>query len=558
MKLLKICFLLLALTPVVFSQNIDSLFHEYLRFRGAVKDPDYTAITTASNQTGKCGFGLAHQLMQNFGELSLDKQHQLEILLSRPERDTSIVSPDGIFRIHYNLKGPQSPGYDVNELAVAFDSSYNYMINILGYPPHLSDVDTDGEDKYDVYIENLGSGSYGETVLETQHPGGFYSTYMRIDNDFKEGEYFPPSIGINGAMVTAAHEYHHAIQVSNYGFFSNERYFYELTSTSMEEFVFDDINDYVYWIPPYFRQTYRAFVGWGSGGATLVLWNLYLREKFANEGEPDKGFDIIKRSWEILANQKVALPSISQALFENGTSFKQEFSNYGIWCYFTGHRADPVKYFEEGHLYPEVTPLVKYDYYPPKKSYEVSSQPVSNNYLLFDLVDSEFRDTLVSIITNHDIEFGASEPFINTEYTYTLSTENGSRHIINEYYSTIESNRFHVLYESNIFNNTEVSGGTVEREQLDYAFPQPFRYSTNDYIYIPVNNNELGFADLNIYTSAMDLVYEGRKNIIAADKIVVLWDVRDSNGNKLPTGVYIYATSSDDSIVKGKLIIYND
>ena len=103
-----------------------------------------------------------------------------------------------------------------------------------------------------------------------------------------------------------------------------------------------------------------------------------------------------------------------------------------------------------------------------------------------------------------------------------------------------------------------MSGGSLEREQLDYAFPQPYRYSTDDFMYIPTRNNELGFADLNVYTSSMDLVYERRKNIIAADKIVVQWDARDSNGDKLPTGVYIYATSSDDSIVKGKLIIYND
>jgi len=551
--------LFLTLTPAVFSQNIDSLFQEYLRFRGAVKDPDYTTITTGTSQTGKCGFGISHRLMQNINELSPAKQGRLEALMNRPEKDTSIVSPDGIFRIHYNLSGSQAPGYDVQELAEAFDSSYNYEVNILGYPPHFSDVVTDGEDKYDVYIENLGSGFYGETVLETQHTGGVYSTYMRIDNEFQDG--FPStSKGIRGAKVTAAHEYHHAIQVGNYGFFGSERYFYELTSTSMEEFVYDDINDYYNYLPQYFRQTYRAFVDWDRDGYALVLWNLYLREKFTKEGEPDRGFDIIKRCWEILADQSVALTSISQALFENGTSFKQEFSNYGVWCYFTGYRADPVKYFEESPAYPKATPFKTYDYLPPRKEYYLSSQPVSTNILVFPMIESEYNDTLVSIITNHDIDNGKREPFLNTDYTYTLLTDNepGSSHIINEYYSIIESDNYFILNESNIFNNIEVSGGTIEREQLDYVFPQPFRYSTDDYMYIPAANNELGIADLNIYTSGMDLVYAGRKNIITADKIVVQWDARDSNGSKLPTGVYIYVTNSDDSIVKGKLIIYND
>jgi hypothetical protein len=56
----------------------------------------------------------------------------------------------------------------------------------------------------------------------------------------------------------------------------------------------------------------------------------------------------------------------------------------------------------------------------------------------------------------------------------------------------------------------------------------------------------------------MDLVYESRKSILASDKIVVQWNARDNNGNKLPTGVYIYATDSDNNVVTGKIIIYND
>ena len=174
MKLFKICFLLLAITPVVFSQNIDSLFNEYLRYRGAVKDPDYTTITTDSDQWVKCGFGIANQLLQNINELSMDKRLQLEALLSRPERDTSIVSPSGIFRIHYDFSGSSAPGYDIDELAAAFDSSYNYEVNVLSYPPHLSDDGEGGDDKYDVYVENLGSGFYGETILEKQNSGGMH------------------------------------------------------------------------------------------------------------------------------------------------------------------------------------------------------------------------------------------------------------------------------------------------------------------------------------------------------------------------------------------------
>ena len=84
------------------------------------------------------------------------------------------------------------------------------------------------------------------------------------------------------------------------------------------------------------------------------------------------------------------------------------------------------------------------------------------------------------------------------------------------------------------------------------------QYYSNNYIYIPVKNNNLGFADLKIFTVGLDLIYEGKESIIAGEKIVVRWDGRDSNGNKMPTGVYIYATNSDDDILTGKFVIYNE
>ena len=56
---------------------------------------------------------------------------------------------------------------------------------------------------------------------------------MMIDNDFTS--YF--SSGINGARVTVAHEFHHSIQGGNYIFRPEDTFFYEITSTAMEEFV---------------------------------------------------------------------------------------------------------------------------------------------------------------------------------------------------------------------------------------------------------------------------------------------------------------------------------
>ena len=94
--------------------------------------------------------------------------------------------------------------------------------------------------------------------------------------------------------------------------------------------------------------------------------------------------------------------------------------------------------------------------------------------------------------------------------------------------------------------------------ELDYVYPQPFKYSVNNQIFIPVAKSNNGLVDLYIYSTDMNLVYSSQKPIVAADQIVVIWNGRDNNNNKLGTGVYIYVTKSGDTVKKGKLVIQND
>jgi len=53
---------------------------------------------------------------------------------------------------------------------------------------------------------------YGQTTSENNVGLSRWTSYIEIDNDFI-GFY---TIGINAARVTAAHEFHHAIQMGNY------------------------------------------------------------------------------------------------------------------------------------------------------------------------------------------------------------------------------------------------------------------------------------------------------------------------------------------------------
>ncbi len=43
----------------------------------------------------------------------------------------------------------------IDSVAIAADSAYNFEVNYLGYPPPPPDNGVGGDDKYDIYIENI-------------------------------------------------------------------------------------------------------------------------------------------------------------------------------------------------------------------------------------------------------------------------------------------------------------------------------------------------------------------------------------------------------------------
>ncbi|MDP3582318.1 MAG: hypothetical protein Q8S39_10325, partial [Ignavibacteria bacterium] len=357
--------------------------------------------------------------------------------------------------------------------------------------------------------------------------------------------------GIPAASVTIAHELHHAIQMGNYIYRGQDEFYYEITSTAMEEFVFDEVNDYYAYLKSsssYFHNTGKALAM--NSGYNLAIWNIFLKDQF--------GFDILKKIWEEMPNMR-AVEALSKVLLDNGTSLKVEFNRFGLWCYFTNIRAVPGKYFEEAANYPLVTTTMAMDFSRPTTTIKISTEPVSNNF--YEFIDGNNR--LFSIISNVDVQSSINSPTTKISLDYSLSSQaNSGFRKLNpnyNYYSKIVSQDLTLLAETNILNDIPLNEGEVSVETAGYAYPQPFKYSEHQYLFLPASlNGGGGNVDLYIYSTDMNLVYSGQKRIVATEKIVVPWDAMDSNQHKLATGVYFYVIKCGDDILKGKFVIYND
>lgn len=558
----KILLLLyLSACPVITAQTrayLDSLYNEFVGIQSSgIKKP--LNQLTVKRPGNKCGFSIVGEIKAHLNLFTADQRKTLNKLLARPVTEKSLISHTGKFRIHYNTTGDSLPNYDpslnpednARIVADAADSAYSFEVEYLNYPPPPGDNGKGGDDLYDIYIINLAYGDYGYTQDESFIAGNTFDSFIKIDNNF-DGCY---TKGVNACNVAMAHELFHAIQMGNY-FYDNllYKYFYEMTATAMEEFTFDNINDY-YQFHNYFHEPSRPFYDYsGNDAYGLAVWWIYLREKF--------GFDILKKQWELVRNNN-PLKATELSLQEYNTSFRDELNEFGVWSYYTGSRysQNVGTKFSEGEFYETLwIPSQPIELTKPDISFQTSIKPLSNKFYFFvSKMTAGYNDTVISIITNGDVESAIYNPdsYIPFQYILSNSRFDGSKQISDQLFSKIVSDKPASFKDADIINN-EIH---TYMEEIDYAFPVPFVYDDKEHlIYLPVvYNNGFNFAGVKIFSVSMNLVYAGNKEISKKnDKFIVTWNGLDSHNNKLSTGVYIFVTESDGKLKTGKLVIENE
>ena len=528
------------------SSKLDSLYYSVVK----IKRPDLLrnkipAVSAAAAHI-KSATGLFNAVRMQLQFFNSQQKSVLQSILQGPVTDTSFVSPGGFFRIFYdNKEEADTPTYSIDSLALALDSVYNYEVNYIGFPPPPF---SDGDNKYDVYVQALGY-VYSYTTPETETPAGSgkYTSYIEINNDYTDFY----TTGINAVRVSCAHEFDHAINLGNYvnRYFAGDEFFYELSATAMEHFVFATIKDYLQYLPSYFDNTSNSMAVNGTlQEFGLGIWNIYLKDRF--------GFDIIKKEWELMPTE-VAMDCINDAVQDYGSSLGAELNNFAVWMYFTNYRTVPGKYFEDASYYPLVLPLSTLNFNS-GLSFQLESGVSSNSFVT--IINPVSLDTLVIIITNSDVQ----DAIANTDslYPFKVSLYNsdvsGTTKITNNYFINFSAVNSTFWTNGEILNNAVIQSGQSLAGSINYPFPSPFNYLKNAFIYIPINPvNNIGIQ-FNVYTIAMKLVYSSNQPFNYFNGLkVIKWNGRNSDNNKLPTGVYIYTAKTGDNLAKGKLVIFN-
>ena len=397
----------------------------------SIKHPSLQpAASNESFYSIKCGFGIQAQVINRWKEFTQAQRDELSELMKADVLQTDTIA--GHFHIFYDTTGSNEPALldnnnqripgtakaYINFVAQIFNHVWDVEIESLKYaaPP------LDSDSLYDVYVEDLGNGNYGGTTpVEPQLNGtGIpprYRSYVSVDNDFQGTLFY--THGINALEVTAAHEFHHVIQIGSYGYWEDDIFAHELTSVWMEDVVYTDVNDYYQYCKDYFGDANRDEGFWQGLSFNSDFTNGYERCFFAHCIAKIYGVDIMREIWTSMRTQPF-LESANAAFMNHGSNLPETFEEFTKWNYFTADRADTIHYYPEGNHYPRFQPLQQTAFYNATSTVSGGVEPLSSSMYEFDASNDTITAIIANIDTNDAINKNTTLQNIDVTLSYGL------------------------------------------------------------------------------------------------------------------------------------------
>lgn len=372
---------LLQFYTVAFAGPLDDY---YLQQFGEVKSTQLQkAILSVSadvQETAQCGMPLKHGLRRDWNLLEQTTQKVLAKQLASPVlsgttsgSEPTLISPSGRFKIHYTTTGVDAVSSVawVQTVAQTFDdvaSSYNASGWQL--------APTAGNSPYDIYLLDLapqrlyGLTTSNQPASSASYPNAFTS-WMELDNNFTETLYTNASGGpytpLQSLQITAAHEYHHAIQ---YGYnFYFDVWYAEATSTWMEDELYDGVNQNYSYIPAWFSNSTKS-LDLAVGSDAVAIGAGYARWIFNRYLSETRGPAMIRGVWEKVGglsspdgNSDIPMAPVLDSVLSSstyGSSLSADFFGFTKRVYqrgWTTHLSETSKI----HAY---SPLATYTVYP--------------------------------------------------------------------------------------------------------------------------------------------------------------------------------------------------
>ena len=489
-----------------------------------------------------CGFHYELDLLEHYNELSPELRALAKASRVMQDMQAQYVSPSGHFLIHYDtlgldavdtedISGNGIPDF-VDSAAAIFDHVWRVEIEDLGFqpPPNL------GGNYYNIFINDQARfGYYGQTyILNMDDPDNIQS-YIAVDRAFTSSTFYTK--GLNALRVTAAHEFNHALQIGYNFHLSYDRFFMEMTSTWLEDYVYPQVNDYFAYLPLFFGAINS--ISFDSGISYYPYANSIYLHMLTSRFSPH----IVVEVWEKI-NEFNAMPALKDVLSQKGVSWAATQNDYAVWLYYTGERALNGMFFPDAKDYPMIT-------FPDKRNLLYTEN------FSFDTEAGKLGYKFYQIRGLQNIRYMAEVASKTSVGYYTHANAQNLPETAKKFNRKQAVN--YDMQDSIVVIITNPDTAVDVYYTLNSDTTRPFLVGPNPVI---INGQESrGITFYNVPPEGE--IYIFSLNGRSLQKIVsdfpakrdVSWDMRDYNNKLLASGVYFYLVKSAGFEKKGKFAV---
>jgi hypothetical protein len=311
----------------------------------------------------------------------------------------------------------------------------------------------------------------------------------------------------------------------------------------MEEVVYPNINDYLFYLDEFFNtvsnERFNFFSGFYPYANSLYLQML----------ESQYGRNIVRSIWDQIkqANGRnpFAMPAIRSVLTLNNSSWLESLGEYGLWLYYTGDRVLTDQFFEDALYFPMVSvKAVDIFEFSESLDIEVMNSMISNRFL-------EIYNVQGKILNIDGIAGGVSEtgfrPLTRHSYSifHPLPQQITGEPVDTDTLTLILTNSEND-YIDFIINLTLT--GTVNITSV-FPFPNPVNLTSTNAVRF---RNVPPEADLYIYNTVGQ-----RVAVIDSDDggTIRSWSLKNESGKQVAAGVYLFLINGEGLSEIGKFAI---
>jgi hypothetical protein len=240
---------------------------------------------------------------------------------------------------------------------------------------------------------------------------------------------------------------------------------------------------------------------------------------------------------------------MEHVLEAHASTLGKEFPNFCLWNYYTGSRADSVKYYPDARLLPEVSIRDRVASRDPSAVFQKLTLGFAVDYL--QLIRAV--DTATFIVANVNMEdaLGSRTGRFPYQVHASASKFDGGTTLAYGWCAAFSAaDPAHWSYSTVLTSGVQSTSPVI-------AFPNPFHTGVSA---LSIGPLEVYPGDpaprLSIYTASQDVVYSGW---VALENTVhgtyARWDGRTTNGGEPASGIYLYVLSAGNAVVKGKFAI---